>query len=413
MTNDDADQVSRLHSLIRMKKLAIALLFLAATASAQTSDEITFQRTFLLQNVSGTASNPGPAPHHPHIVTRGAWSSFVEGSAFLAYSSESGPEEQRNEIFSTNWIGAGVQRTIGTRGLVLFRGRISLEPYTVPEDGYPQMLQFVTPENGGPLLDAMRPHDLIGEAAVHAAFRTTTASFLHVYAAAVGDPAFGAVPYQQRSSSEEFVEAPFSYDVLETTHDSTRVVTGGFSTRWFSAEASVFHDAVTTGEHTEIDDGDIDSRSARLTVRPTRNLSFQVSQAEVGDDERELQSASLTWGRESGAVSAIWTRRETPTGEELTGGALELTLRYARNTFMARAESVERPSGFLGNPDIEQTAHFTFGYIFDFLRNDGWRTGVGINLDYHTQTHDIEDLYGHKPQAIYLFGRIRTDSRVR
>jgi hypothetical protein len=40
----------------------------------------------------------------------------------------------------------------------------------------------------------------------------------------------------------------------------------------------------------------------------------------------------------------------------------------------------------------------------------GIRAGIGFNFDYHTQTRDLEDIYGHKPQTLYVFGRIRTDA---
>jgi hypothetical protein len=30
-----------------------------------------------------------------------------------------------------------------------------------------------------------------------------------------------------------------------------------------------------------------------------------------------------------------------------------------------------------------------------------------VNIDYHTQSHDIEFAYGHKPQSIYAFLRFR------
>jgi hypothetical protein len=35
---------------------------------------------------------------------------------------------------------------------------------------------------------------------------------------------------------------------------------------------------------------------------------------------------------------------------------------------------------------------------------------VGVNVDYHTNTHELEDSpnYGHKPQSIYAFVRFRS-----
>ena len=390
-----------------MKK-AVLIFLLAAPLAAQTSDQISFQNTFLLRNISGTAFNPGQAPHHANLFTRGAWRAFITGTAFATFSAETGPEEQRNEVFSTNWIAAGAQRSLGSRGLVLFRGRVSLEPMTIPEEGYPQMLQFVTAEGGGPLLDSMRPHDLVGELAADVALRLTTASFVHLYVAPVGDPALGAVPFAQRSSSEEFAEAAFNYDVQELTHDSTSVVTAGFGSRFITVEASVFHDAVTTERHTTIDNGDIDSRSARLVLTPTRNLVLQVSRGELGDDEREITTASISYGSTYFLGTILWTQRQ-----ELDALSVDATIRAKRNTFSARVESVERPIGFLGEPEIEPTTHFTVGYIFDFLRGRGYRAGVGVNVDYHTQSHEVPARYGHKPQGLYAFIRLRTDSAAR
>ncbi len=384
-------------------------LLISTPLYAQSSDDISFQRTVLLRNLSGTAFNPGDTPHHPHVVTRGEWTAFWDGALFVEYSTETGPKVQRNEVFSTNWIAGGAQRALGSRGLVLFRGRASLEPLTVKEAGYPQMLQWVSPENGGPLLDSMRAHDLIGEAAVDLAFRTTTASFVHLYAAAVGDPALGPLPYAQRASSEEFAEAPFAYDVQETTHDSTRVVTAGLVSRFLTLEGSVFHDAVTHARHTTIDNGNIDSRSVRLTTTPVRNVALQVSRGELGDTNLALTSASLTFGSEGGAASAIYTKRETPAGETLTSGTIEGTLRVLRNSFSARLEAVDRPAGFLGRPNLRRTTHFTLGYLFDFLTG-AYRAGIGANIDYHTQYRQLPSRYGHKPQAIYVFLRLRTEA---
>lgn len=397
-----------------MKKLLFLIALIALPASAQKLDEMSFEQSFLLRNAAGTAANPGPQPNHAVFFTNGAWTSFLDGDVHVTYVSESGPEVQRNEVFSTNWVTAGVQRTLGSRGLILLRGRASLEPYTMDENGYPQMLQVISGEAGGPQIDRMRAHDLIGELAADLAFRTTASSYFHVYAAPVGDPALGAVPFAQRASSREFAEAPFSYDVAEPTHDSTSVVTAGWSSTIATIEASVFHDAVTTGRHDEIDTGDIDSRAFRLTITPGRNLSIQASRGELGDAKLAMTTASVSYGTPNVAVTGLWSRREVQPDVDFDAFSLEGTFRAARNTIMARIETVDRPAGLFADvpgpaSDSEGTTHFTVGYIFDVLARDIWRGGLGVDIDYHTQTHELSDRYGHKPQAIYLFARFRTE----
>ncbi len=381
-----------------------------------------------MRNASGTTSSPGGESIWVRSEpTAGGWTFFHGFDVHVTYVSEIGPVESRDEVMSTNWFGAGLQRNFGERGFALVRGRISLEPYTLPEDnGYPQTLQYVSTEGGGPIIDRMRAQDLFGEAAVQVGWRPSSSTLLHAYGALVGQPALGPAPAQLRSSSIDFAEAPYSYDIQETYSDSTSVVTVGFNSTWLSIEGSVFHDAVTFGDHTEIDDGDIDSRSVRLTLTPTPRIALQISRGELGEDvfQRDVTSGSFTYGTPSAAATVLWTRREYPNNavfSEETAYGFEITLRGARNTFMGRAESVDRPEGFPDNlpPDApgpifvarEQTTHFAVGYIYDFLAGSRYRTGVGVNIDYHTQSHELDERYGHKPQTIYAFVRLRSATR--
>lgn len=382
---------------------ALALLLLSSAALAQEVDP--------LQNVSGTTPHPGTSPWVRSGSDRLTF--FHAFDAHVTYLSQTGPEEQENDVISTNWFAAGAKLDLSDRAFVLARGRVSLEPYTI-DDSYPQFFQYV-PEDG--LVDRMRPHDLFGEAAVQFGFRPTDGTLLSVYGALVGQPALGAAPAQLRPSGVDFAEAPFGYDLQETTHDSTKVVTVGFATRMFTLEASAFHDAATTGDHTELDtDGDIDSQSARLTITPSQRLAIQVSRGELGEDlaQRDITSASLTYGGPFAAITALWTSRsydEDAIFADETAWGLEVALHASRNTFMARVEHVDRPAGFpltVDRTETEEATHYTAGYIFDFIPNARYKMGAGVNVDYRTKTRELEDVYGHKPQGIFAFVRFRT-----
>lgn len=377
------------------------LLLLCSTASAQAIDPLRF--------VSGTTLQAGD----PLWLTSSgdSWRTFGAFSAHVTYVSETGPEEQRNEVFSTNWAVLGAVRDFD-RGFFLARARVSLEPFTISDPGYPQILQYI-PAAEQPI-DWMRPHDFLGEAAVQAGFRPTASTLVHLYVAPAGDPALGTAPDVLRASSREFAEAPFAWDLQESFHAATSVVTAGFATSWISVDGSVFHDASRDDEYTSIDSGDLDSKSARVTLTPSPSMALQVSRGELGEDaaQRTISSASLTWRRGPVALSALWTQREFDgdRDSEVAYGA-ELLVRANRHSLMARAEWVDRPSGFPEEPfpaGLEQTTHVTAGYLFDFLARTAFRTGVGVNIDYHTQSYDLEHIYGHKPQSIYAFVRVRS-----
>jgi hypothetical protein len=155
-----------------------------------------------------------------------------------------------------------------------------------------------------------------------------------------------------------------------------------------------------------------------VTLTPTPNLSIQVSRGELGEDaaQRDISSGSLTYGTQFVGLTALWTKREYPNGirpSETAYGA-ELALRGTRHSFLARAEWVDRPLGFpeaLDTLGTEQATDFAFAYLFDFITSNRYRAGVGVNIDYHTQSHELEARYGHKPQSIYAFARFRTGAR--
>jgi len=79
---------------------------------------------------------------------------------------------------------------------------------------------------------------------------------------------------------------------------------------------------------------------------------------------------------------------------------------------MARAESVDRPPGVF-NFKMTRTTHVTFGYIFDVMHRTGYRAGIGANVDYHSGNPELQPTYGHKPQSVYAFFRLRTDRAIR
>lgn len=329
------------------------------------------------------------------------WRPFFEGAVFGTYASQAGPEEPENQALSTNWFATGFERRSDTL-TILVGGRFSLEPLTIAEEGYPQLFQYISPQSGGPLIDHMRAHDLVQELAIAAQWRA-----LRLYVAPVGEPTLGGEPHFQRASGIDFAEAPFAFDVQESFHVATRVITAGVATKAILVEGGVFHASNSTGRHTTIDDGDIDSWSARVTFLPTERISAQLSSGRLGDDNREVSSASVSYGGPLLATSLLWSKRDS-----LQAYGIEAAFRPGRSNLLARFEWIDRPAGVF-TADKRRAAHATLGYIFDFIRREGYRAGAGINLDYHSSSKSLQHDYGHKPQGLYLFVRLRTDRATR
>ena len=312
------------------------------------------------------------------------FSAFIDGAIFGTYVTEAGPANPQNQVFSTNWLAIGGERDFSSRGALFARGRFSLEPLTIPRQGYPQLFQVA-----GGLVDHMRAHDLVEEAAFGVEWRP-----IQLYLAPVGEPPLGAEPYAQRRSSIDFAEAPFAYDVQESFHIGTRVAAIAATSKIASIEYGVFHASNTTGRHTTIDDGNIDSWSARLTIAPQSRVSLQASTGRLTPSHRKIDSASVSYNGTMLFSSAIYTKN----GNDKSYG-LELELELGRGTVLGRSEY------------IRDRTHTTVGYIFDILRTKSQRAGIGVNVDYHSDTRALSDVYGHKPQTVYLFARWRTDKK--
>jgi hypothetical protein len=331
------------------------------------------------------------------------WTAFGRGAIFATYVTETGPRKPQTRLFSTNWFEGGVRRALGNNGAIEFRGRVSLEPLTFPREGYPQLLQYVSPASGGPLVDRMRAQDLVQELAIRASWR-----FIRLELAPVGDPPLGTRPFEQRASSVDFAEAPFAYDIQESFHLTTRMAGLAVDTKMFVVEGAVFHASVTSGRHTTIKDGKIDSWSGRVTIRPTEHLSIQASQGSLGDAHRKVTTGSITYEGALVATSAIWTSRDAGLASKLNAYGIEVAIRGARNVLSLRVEEVDRPAGTI-YPTLRRTTHFTIGDVVEIMKTRGMRTGIGANVDYQTNTKELQAKYGHKPQSVYAFLRVRTE----
>lgn len=312
------------------------------------------------------------------------FAAFVDGAVFGTYVTETGPQQLQNKIFSTNWLTIGADRSLGNRVTMFGRAKFSLEPLTIPKEGYPQLFQVA-----GGLVDHMRASDLVQEVAVGFEWKP-----IQLYLAPVGTPPLGADPYQQRASSIDFAEAPFAYDVQESFHVATRVAAVALTSRFADVEYGVFHASNTTGRHTSIDDGNIDSWGARLTIAPQSPLSAQVSAGRLTESKRKVTSASVSYSGKMLATTALWTKQV-----DQTAYGLEMELQLGRGTILGRGENVRNRT------------HTTLGYIFDIFRAKRQRAGIGISTDYHSNTKALEPVYGHKPQTVYFFARWRTETR--
>jgi hypothetical protein len=422
--------------------LLIAVLF-AATACAQMSmgnphsliDEIEAHDT------SGTSAEPNSTPMPMWMTMRAGWMLMFHSNAFIADTQQSSPRGQ-DKLFSTNWVMPMAQRP-WAGGRLTLRTMLSLEPATITGRQYPLLFQQGETAWGNPIADGQHPHDFVMEFAGLWDRKLDQKTLLSFYVAPVGDPAIGPTAYPHRASALEDPVGTLGHHQEDSTHISDDVITAGLTRGWLRLEASGFHGREPDEHRWQVQQGAIDSWSARLTLQPGQDWSAQYSfgrlhspEALFPSDDQQRMTASLMFNRPartpttdadrqgSGNLTSTlaWGRTSSLSAHETENSyLLESVLRFRRRNYaFTRMEDVDRtsllllgerplPPGFEEEPAGRVQA-YTFGYDRDIGVFSRLETAIGAQVTAYTVGSRLEPVYGSDPAGVVVFLRIRVRS---
>jgi hypothetical protein len=370
---------------------------------------------------SGTSLNPAASPMNMIHLHAGGWEFMFHGVAFVAEIQQTGPRGA-DKLTSMNWfMGEATHPLAG--GTLSVRSMLSLDPATITGERYPELFQTGETAYGKPIVDGQHPHDLFMELALEYRRPLSDKWRMWLYAAPVGDPALGPVAYPHRVSAAELPQATLGHHLEDSTHISDDVVTAGVGRGIFGLEASGFHGAEPGENRWIVQQGAMDSYSARFTVTPNARWSGQFSAGrltrpealEPGDQVRT--EASVTYVRPYGqgdwATSAIWGRvHKTDNRANLNGYDLESVARFRGvNYVTGRFELVDKDELFAaGNPlygESFRVGAYTAGYTRDFDWVPKIATGLGANFTAYSMPGPVHQYYGQHPVAVLIFLRFR------
>lgn len=379
---------------------------------------------------SGTDAEPNSTPAQMLMVTKGKWTLMFHGEAFLNELQQSGPRGF-DKFFSTNWWMPMAQRSLG-HGTLTLRTMLSFEPATVTSRRYPELFQQGETAFRRPIVDGQHPHDFFMELAALYDDQLGEKTLLSFYAAPMGDPAMGPMAYPHRPSASEDPAAPLGHHLQDSTHIAADVITLGVAHGIVRVEGSGFHGREPDEFRWNINSGSIDSWSARLTVNPGQDWSFQYSIAQLrspeelapAEDTRRM-TASLAYNRPlkngNWASMLLWGRNQNRTGGNVGNSYLvESTLRFlARNYVWSRVENVDRTNELLlgENPEPKgfQERYFTRvqAYTAGYERQVGHiphlSTGIGGQITWYGVPGTLQPIYGSHPVGGILFLRLRPE----
>ncbi|HUP20832.1 MAG TPA: hypothetical protein VM778_12905 [Gemmatimonadota bacterium] len=380
---------------------------------------------------SGTAWLPDASPMYALHSQAGGWETMLHGSVFLQYVAEGG-DRGDDQLGATSWL-MGMARRPWAGGALTLRAMGSLDPATVGECGYPDLLATgETCEGGRPIHDRQHPHDAIMELGALYERALSPGTAFQLYGALAGEPALGPVAYPHRISAMALPLAPITHHWLDATHIAFGVATAGvYSARW-KVEASVFNGREPDEERWDLDLAALDSWSGRLAILPSERWALQVStgrlaEAEVGhgpgdervDVERTTASAIHHRPRPDGGVWATtlaWGRN-VEDGEATYAILLESSLNLGeRQVAFARVEAAEKSAEDLALDEALHGRMFRVGKVVaGYVRRwgpvAGWNPGIGGGVSIGLVPEDLEPFYGGRaPVGAFVYLTLRPAS---
>ena len=397
------------------------------------TDLITMHPETFLQEIvrhagSGTSAEPDSTPVPMLMTTKGKWTLMFHANVFVLDEQQSSPRGG-DKFFSTNWFMGMAQRPAG-QGVFTMRAMLSLEPATITGRQYPLLFQQGETAYGKPIADGQHPHNFFMELALLYDLKLGKDGLLSFYAAPIGDPAIGPIAYPHRTSASEDPLATLGHHQEDSTHIAEDVITAGLTYRIARIEASGFHGREPDENRWNLNQGDIDSWSTRLTLQPGKNWSGQFSYGRLASPEalypnenQERMTASIMYNRPlrngNWASSLIWGRTKSLEDHSIFDSyALESTLRFlTRNHVWTRIENAERsnelllgenvpPPNFLEQP-IGRVQAYTLGYDRDFDLIPHVASAIGAQVTIYGVGENLKSVYGSRPAGVAVFLRIR------
>jgi len=377
------------------------------------------------------AQEPPPEsnPHHhePAPVTRGAWSWTSDANLLFGYNYQQRKYADFSAWESQNWFMLEGGRRLGTGRLDVL-GMASLEPFTIPAAGSPQLFQTGESYQLVPLVNAQHPHDLL--MGLGATYRIERSRVTYIVGGdLVGSPALGPTAFMHRPSARDNPQAPLSHHSLDSTHITPGVVRFGVEAGPMTFEGSVFRGEEPDEHRLDVDQPRLNSWSARIGWRrgPWR---AQVSGGRLHEPEwfEPYMVTRLTASVEfDGAIrkmplaaTAAWGENREFNGFDNTDDSylFEWTLRptNAWSTY-GRGEQAKKqifglglhPRGFTHPHFYSRIDALTIGVVRDLPIARGRRIGIGADVTAYRTSPELTELYDGS-HSFHVFLRWRPGS---
>ncbi|WP_229310959.1 hypothetical protein [Larkinella soli] len=384
------------------------------------------------RNGSGTSWHPDQTPMYMYMLHTPKWMYMLHYSVFLRHTNQNfnnpGKKGRDTQFDAPNWFMGMAQRQIGARGLLAFKGMISLDPLTVGANGYPLLFQSGETYKGRRLIDRQHQHDLFSELSVGYTHAFSPTTDLFAYVGFPGEPALGPPAFMHRISSFNNPDSPLGHHWTDATHITFGVATVGFRYKILKLEASNFTGREPNENRFGFDRPRFDSYSYRLSVNPSPTLAIQFSQGFLkGPEALEpnenvtrttaslLHSKSLAGRPDQYVSSALVWGMNSHDGHNENAYLAESSLQLGRLALFGRYENIAKSPTELGlvssdtpyiGPEQLTVNNLTLGINYRLVQYQRTDLVLGAQLTGSKPERFLEPIYGKTPLSGQIYLRI-------
>jgi len=352
---------------------------------------------------------------------------MIHGNAFGVGVGEEGYPRGRGAVYSTNMLMVDLGTSVGDFQYLNLDVMLTAELWTVPSDGYPELLQIGENQaNGLPFLDAQHPHSspLMGLTLSDTLAWGDGKNHLKLFAAPRGETTDGPVAFMHRATGMVNPDAPLGHHVgQDSGHISSSVLGASLKLGFLRAEASLFHGMEPEPAQVDLPLGEPDSHAFRIIGEFSPDVMLMasyayVNQPEPGIAEAERFSASLYT---RAPLSEQWTLHNTliygfitniDYAPRLSSVTEEFLVSESKLRVFGRLEVLQRTPRQLGvagssEPDLGRWVEaITVGYSRQLAAWDGWELNFGASLNLDLTPPEFSADYAGNPFTYKFFFQI-------
>lgn len=346
-------------------------------------------------------------------------------NSFLTQTAQEGPRG-RNTLTLPNMFMVDVGSTVGDRHYVNLDFMGTLERWTFPDAGYPELLQVGESNDAHqPYIDAQHPHSSpimgltlsdtisLGEGRDHA----------KIWFAPRGETTDGPIAFMHRPTGLVNPDAPLGHHIgQDVGHITSTVLGASLHVGGTTLEASTFNGTEPEPTKVDLPMGTMNSYASRLIQEFSPRVYAMVSAAYVKSPEPHEPDLDHLWRYSA----SVYSEHDLASGWKFQNafiyglvnfydhtGALnsfneEFWFHRDRSHIWSRIESLQRTAGELqissASPnEARWVTAVTLGYTHRLASLDESTLGLGTSVTKDLLPSEFQDAYGGNPLTAKIF----------